>query len=77
VQRYANKRKYITDYFKSSISLPKLPNLMPDKFEVLIRGPVNSVSYSTDYTVVFEQQLYTKNTIISQKVDIRFEGIKI
>jgi len=39
----------------------KSPNLMPAKFEVLIRGPVNSVSYFTVYTFVFEQQLYKEH----------------
>ena len=64
------KRKY------SSIFLPKLPNLMPDKFEVLIQGPVNSMSYCTDYTAVFEQQQYKEHNY-QPKVDIRFEWIKI
>ena len=41
--------------------MPKSPNLMPAKFEALIWGPVNSVSYYTAYTVVFEQQQYKEH----------------
>jgi len=45
--------------------------------EVLIWGPVNSVSYGTDCTVVFQQQQYKEHSYQPKKWAIDFEGIKI
>jgi len=52
----------------------KSPNLMPAKFEVLIRGPVNSVSYFTVYTVVFEQKAVQRTQLSAEKCALDLKG---